>query len=122
MLNRLFFSDAVFSEHADRTSIAADGSDLSFVTLRVADKSGLTVPRTHNRIKFEISGPGEIIAVDNGDATDHESFQSTNRRAYNGLALVIVRSIKGKAGNIVIKTSSDGLRSAVLTIRTAKLW
>src|SRR5207245_9207172 len=103
---------------ADRPAIAADGSDLSFVTVRVADKNGLTVPRTHNRIKFEISGPGEIVAVDNGDATDHDSFQSTNRRAYNGLALVIVRSVKGKPGTITLKASSDGLKDTNISIRS----
>lgn len=53
--------------------------------------------------------PGEIVAVDNGDATDLESFQSTNRRAYNGLALVIVRSIKGKTGRIKLRATSEGL-------------
>jgi beta-galactosidase len=27
------------------------------------------VPRSKNHIKFDISGPGEIVATDNGDAT-----------------------------------------------------
>jgi len=101
---------------ADHTSIAADGSDLSFITVKIADKSGLMVPRSNNRIKYEISGPGEIVAVDNGNAIDHESFQSTNRRAYNGMALVIVRSIKGKPGRIVLRASSDGLRGTSVAV------
>ncbi len=60
---------------ADRATIAADGQDLSFVTVTVADKNGLLVPQSKNHIKFAISGPGEIVATDNGDATSFESFQ-----------------------------------------------
>jgi len=103
---------------ADRPAIHADGTDLSFITVRIADKTGAMVPKSNNRIKFEISGPGEIVAVDNGDATDHDSFQSTNRRAYNGMALVMVRSIKGKPGTITLKASSDRLKGTNISIRS----
>ena len=75
----------------DRDTIANDGKDLSFVTLIVQDKDGLMVPGTHNPITFEISGPGEIVATDNGDSTDLTSFKSHERKAFNGLALVIVK-------------------------------
>ena len=51
----------------------------------------LMVPRTHNLVKFEIEGPGEIVAVDNGDATSLEPFQAKQRKAFNGLCQVIVK-------------------------------
>lgn len=111
---------SMISMAADHATIKADGSDLSFITVKITDKNGLMVPRSNNRIKFEISGPGEIVAVDNGDATDHDSFQSTNRRAYNGMALVVVRSIKGKPGNITLKASSEGLKYSVVRITSAR--
>ena len=59
---------------ADRTTIAADGQDLSFITITVADKDGVLVPRAKNRIRFSLEGPGEIVATDNGDPTSFESF------------------------------------------------
>ena len=95
---------------ADRATIAADGKDLSFITVKIADKNGLNVPRSNNLLRFEISGPGAIVATDNGDATDLLSFQSTSRKAFNGMALVIVRSVKGKPGRIVVRASSAGLK------------
>ena len=101
---------------ADRSIIRSDGQDLSFVTVRISDKDGLMVPRSKNPIRFEISGPGEIVATDNGDATDLTSFQSTSRRAFNGMALVIVRPIRGKAGKITLRAISDGLRSSAITV------
>jgi beta-galactosidase len=94
---------------ADRDTIKADGQDLSFVTVTVADKDGLLVPRSANRVHFEINGPGEIVATDNGDATSFESFQSHERKAYNGLCLVIVRAKAGETGKITLRAASEGL-------------
>jgi beta-galactosidase len=102
----------------DRAKITADGSDLSYVTVTVADKKGLLVPRAKNHIQFTIEGPGEIAATDNGDPTSLVSFQSPERDAFNGLALVIVRSKAGQAGEIVLKAKADGLTAAETKIRT----
>ena len=102
----------------DRAKIAADGRDLSFVTVRVEDGKGLVVPRSKNPVKFEISGPGEIIAVDNGDPTSHEPFQASERKAFNGLALAIVRSKPGEKGNIKLTATSEGLKTAETNIVT----
>ncbi len=101
---------------AERTTIRADGEDLSFVTVRIADQERLTVPRSHDLVKFEITGPGEIVAVGNGDAASHELFQAKQRSAYNGLCQVIVRGKRGQAGEIVIKAQSEGLAGAEVTI------
>ncbi|HEY1788067.1 MAG TPA: beta-galactosidase GalB, partial [Verrucomicrobiae bacterium] len=48
--------------------------ELSYVTVTVEDKDGLVVPQANNLIHFQASGPGEIVATDNGDATDLTSF------------------------------------------------
>ena len=104
---------------ADRNTIKADGQDLSFVTVTVADLDGLLVPRSHNQIHFDINGPGEIVATDNGDATSFESFQSHERKAYNGLCLVIVRAKAGESGNIMLRAASEGLATAEIPIMTA---
>jgi beta-galactosidase len=103
---------------ADRNKISADGKDLSFVTVTVADKNGLPVPRSKNHLKFSIAGAGEIVATDNGDATSFESFQSPERNAYNGLALVIVRTKPGATGAIKLTATADGLATATVTIKS----
>jgi beta-galactosidase len=104
---------------ADRSALAADGSDLSFITVTIADANGLLVPRSDNLVKFELSGPGEIVAVDNGDATSFESFQAHEHHAFNGLALVIVRTEAGKPGVITLKAQSDGLTTADVTLQSS---
>jgi beta-galactosidase len=100
----------------DRATIAGDGRDLSFVTLTVADQDSLMVPRSKNAITFEISGPGEIVATDNGDATDLVSFKSHARKAFNGLALAIVKAKRGQTGVITVTAKSEGLTAATTTI------
>ncbi|MFD0749742.1 beta-galactosidase GalB [Mucilaginibacter calamicampi] len=101
---------------ADRTTIKADGDDLSFITVRVTDAAGLTVPDAKNAIKFSIEGPGEIVATDNGDAANMIPFPSHEREAFNGYALVIVRGKAGRSGAIKIKAESNGLISSTLKI------
>jgi beta-galactosidase len=104
----------------DRAEICADGRDLSFVTVTVTDQAGLTSPRADNRIHFEIEGPGEIVATDNGDPTSFESFQSHDREAFNGLCLVIVRAKPGQAGGIKITATADGLNMGTASIKAAR--
>lgn len=103
---------------ADRSTLRADGNDLSFVTVRIVDKDGKPVPRTHNRITFTLSGPGEIVATDNGDPTSFESFQSPARNAFNGLALAIVRTRAGEGGKVVLRATAEGLAAAQVSLES----
>jgi len=101
---------------ADRSEIGKDGRDLSFVTVRVVDADGILVPRADNRIRFQVEGPGEIVATDNGDPTSFEPFPAPERRAFGGLCLAIVRARAGHSGPIRLTASSEGLVSAGTTI------
>jgi len=103
---------------ADSSVVMADGQDLVFVTVRVSDRDGLTVPESGRMVRFEISGPGEIVATDNGDPADLESFGSLERAAYSGMALVIVRAKKGEPGIIKLRVISDGLAPAEIRVTT----
>jgi len=101
---------------ADRNSINADGKDLAFVTVQVADANGATVPRSNNSIEFSVEGPGEIVSTDNGDPTNMVSFSSNKREAFNGLCLVIVRGLQGQTGTIKITMKSESLESTSVSI------
>ncbi|MFT4177222.1 MAG: beta-galactosidase GalB [Luteolibacter sp.] len=105
---------------ADRPVIRPDGDDLAFVTVSIDDAEGLNVPNSKNALKFSISGPGEIVATDNGDPTDHTSFQSPERKAFNGLALVIVRLAPGASEPVTLTASGEGLASGHTVITPAK--
>jgi len=94
---------------ADRNVIDADGYDLSFITADVLDKESHFVPNADNLIHFKVEGPGEVIAVGNGDSATVEPFVADYRRAFNGKALVVVRSKKGQTGEITVSAYSKEL-------------
>ncbi len=103
----------------DREEIAGDGEDLCFVAVRILDKTGELCPRADDRIFFEVEGPAEIAAVDNGDQTSMEPFRSNCRKAFNGQCMAIVRSRKGSTGAIRVVARGNGLQNgeARFTVR-----
>jgi beta-galactosidase len=102
----------------DRRIIQADGTDLSFVTVKVVDQNGTPVPQADNLVTFEVSGEGFIAGVDNGSEISHESFKANHRKAFHGQCLAIIQS-KGRKGTIVLKAKAEGLAPAsiVITVR-----
>jgi beta-galactosidase len=104
----------------DRRVIHADGDDLSYVTVRIEDKDGNLCPLADNLVHFKVSGVGDIAGVDNGNAATTEPFQADHRKAFNGLALLILRS-RPEAGTIRVTVTSDGLTQAETTVRSESL-
>jgi len=104
---------------ADRNVIRADGSDLSFVTVKITDQNGTMVPDAANLVKFKLDGPGKIIGVDNGSQISHESFKGNEHKAFNGLCLAIVQS-ENRSGRLTLSVSSDDLEASVIKIETVK--
>jgi beta-galactosidase len=100
---------------ADRDTIRADGNDLSFITAKIVDEDGVVVPYADNKVQFHLDDAVILAATDNGDPTNHDSFQSNERKAFHGLALAIVRS-KTQGGSARIRAESPGLESSTITI------
>ena len=105
---------------ADRTKVSADGQDLSYITARIEDRDGNLCPLANNLVQFKVEGAGKLEATDNGNAASEEPFQSGKHTAFNGLALLIVRSNKGAPGRIHVTASSDGLAAGTAELTTAK--
>jgi beta-galactosidase len=95
---------------ADRTEINADGEDVAILQVEALDDEGRPVPTADNNIAFNISGPGKLIGVGNGDSNCQESDKEPKRSLFNGLAQVIIRSTK-RPGEIhveAVKNSWEG--------------
>jgi len=102
----------------DTQEIAADGKSLSFLTVEVTDHDGVVVPDASHLIKFRVEGPGTLAGVDNGQQENAQSYQAPSVPAFNGKALVVVRSTR-QAGHITVTASSPGLGRASATLRSA---
>jgi beta-galactosidase len=103
----------------DRQQILADGQDVSLVEVQVLDHEGRLVPVADNEIVFQLSGPGKVIGVGNGDPSSHEPDKAHKRRAFNGLCMAIVESSE-EPGEIRLEASSPGLEPATLAIESLK--
>jgi beta-galactosidase len=56
----------------NRSTINADGEDVSVITVSVTDAQGRIVPVAGNKISFTLEGAGKILGVGNGDPSCHE--------------------------------------------------
>ncbi len=100
----------------DRATIAADGNDLSFVTVEILDSDGNLCPTAVNEVTFTVEGAGQNEGVDNGNPISLERFKADSRKAMAGKALLIVRN-NGKKGDINVKAVSPGLSDATVTLK-----
>lgn len=105
----------------DRTEIAANGDDLSYIKVEIVDNEGHVCPNADNLVKFKIEGNGIIAGVGNGNPISHEYFKASERKAFHGMALVIIQS-KDASGEINLTTTSEGLKRSKVTIKTKNSW
>jgi beta-galactosidase len=107
----------------DRATIRSDGQDLAFVTVRIVDAQGrLSRVDGDHLVSFDLSGPGSIAGVDNGDPKNHEPFKgattaAAQHRAFNGLALVVLKASR-TPGALVLRARAEGLQPAEVRIQT----
>lgn len=97
----------------DRKVIAADGYDLSYVTVEALDAEGRVVPTVNDMLHFSVSGAGELIGVDNGNAADTTSLKGSSKAFFNGLALGVVRSLKDQKGTATLTVEGLGTSASI---------
>jgi beta-galactosidase len=100
----------------DLNSVAANGADVVHVKVEILDADGVLVPTADNLVRFTVGGQGRLIGVDNGDPRDHDSYQTPQRRAYNGLCLAIVQALR-EEGTIQVTAQADGLQPASIEVQ-----
>ena len=101
----------------DRSTIKADGKDLSFVTVELLDKDGNVCPLANQLVKFSVEGAGAIVGTDNGDQNEHSSLKKPDRKLFYGKCLAIVQGTS-KPGVITLKATVNGFPNQTLLITT----
>ena len=110
---------ARLSLEADRTTIAADGSDLAFITVSLRDADGTLIPDADNQLEFEVTGAGAFKAVCNGDATSLETFTTPTMRLFHGQLVLVVQASKLPGDiHVVVKDQKKEVMAAEATITT----
>jgi beta-galactosidase len=102
---------------ADCTKLSTDWDDVSYVTATVTDENGVRIPWADELISFKLEGPGVIAGVENGDRSSHEPFQASERHAFQGRLVAILKA-SGPSGKITLTASAPGLTGSSITIET----
>ena len=107
-----------------QATLKADGEDVAIIAVSVTDAQGRPVPDAANHVHFELTGPGKILGVGNGDPSSHEPdvylpagdrTPEWQRSLFNGLAQIIVQATQAP-GEIKLTAHADGLTPVTLTI------
>ena len=99
----------------DKNTIAKSWDDVVFVNVSVIDQNGTLVPSADNLITFKPEGAGFVAAVDSADSNSHEPYQATQRRAYQGKCLALIKANAAR-GRIKLTATSPNLTSASLLL------
>ena len=100
---------------AEDGELLADGEDMTFVTVSMADERGLPVENACDRVRVSVTGAGRLLGLDNGDSTDREGYKTTTRRLFSGKLLAIVGA-GTEPGTARITVSSPGKEDAALEL------
>lgn len=99
----------------NRKTLDANGDDLAYITVQVADKDGNIVPTDSRTVKFSVKGAGSFEATANGDPTSLRSFQKPEMNLFSGAATAIVRSSK-EGGKLNFTATAKGVKPATISI------
>lgn len=97
--------------------LKANGEDIAPIQVAILDADGHIVSDADNLIEFSVSGAGTLAGVANGDPTSHETNVASQRKAFRGLAMVLVKAAD-HPGTITIRARADGLTFASIVIPT----
>ena len=102
---------------ADRSTLKADGEDLSFVTIELLDKQGRLNPIAKHQLTASVKGAATLVAFGNADIKDEDPYFDNTHHTWKGRALLVVKSTR-KAGSAIVTLSGKGLKSATLRLHT----
>jgi beta-galactosidase len=100
----------------DRVELSASGEDLSYILVEAVDEKGTPCPLAENMVTFDVEGPAEIAGVGNGNPLSLEPFQADHRRLFHGKAMLILRSLDGQSGDILVTARSEGLKDGAASL------
>ena len=97
-----------------KPTVDANSDDLVFITCDVLDENGVFVPGADTAVTFTCEG-GTVLGTDNGNAACVENMRGNVRSAFHGKCLCVCRH-DGKAGELVVTASADGVEGASVTV------
>lgn len=96
---------------ADRTTLRADGQDLTFIKIELQDEAGNPVQVDDRRITVSVSGEASLRGIDTGETRRKERLDATAVKTFFGRAQAVVQAT-AKAGTATVTIKADGVDGA----------
>ncbi len=96
----------------DCMTLTANGEDMLFVEISAVDENGCQVENASDYVEVEVTGPGRLVGLDNGDSTDYDPYKGTIRKLFSG-RLVAMVAAEDRPGEIKV-TVRDAQKSVHL--------
>jgi beta-galactosidase len=103
----------------DKTTLKADGKEISFIEITMVDKNGVLVADADNEVTVNVSGEATLVGLDSGDMYYTGLFKTNQRKAFKGKLLVVLQSTEN-AGKATIELTSAKTGSARLILESVK--
>lgn len=89
-----------------KTTLSSDGSDLSYLTIEVTDKTGTVHCESERKISLELEGGIKLLGFGSADPYSRENFYDSCRTTWHGRALAAIRGCA--AGPAAVIISAEG--------------
>ncbi|MCK6079419.1 DUF4982 domain-containing protein [Microbacterium sp. EYE_5] len=107
--------DVAVALNPESDVMRADGDDLAFVHVELADAEGVVEMLADDRVSIEVSGPAELVGYGTAHPAPEASFLSAVTTTYRGRALAILRST-GAPGIVRVTARAERHGGAVVDI------
>ncbi|MCD8067891.1 MAG: DUF4982 domain-containing protein [Lachnospiraceae bacterium] len=98
-----------------RTELAADGSNLSYVSIAISDEAGTVHCEREWKAAVKAEGEIELMGFGSADPFSLENFYDTSRTTWHGRALAAVRGTGRGVGSLTI--SAEGCEDVILNFQ-----
>ena len=100
---------------ADRKELSANGEDLAFITVKLADENGLDNLAACKKITVTVEGAGKLAAFGNADPQSLGSYDDNEWETYDGYAMAVIRAGE-ESGSIKVTFKAEGCEEQSLEI------
>ena len=95
--------------------LCADGMDLCYVSVTLADREGRRVYDQDVELTAAVSGQGTLLGFGSNNPCTEEDYGTGRRRTWNGRAMIVLRA-GTEPGEIELTVSGGGFKAQQLSI------
>lgn len=82
------------------------------LAVQALDDEGNPCFRESAKVRFRVEGPAKLLAVDAGELTSNEPYQSDAIHLFHGQSSVVI-ALTGEPGRVCVYADADGMRTGV---------